>query len=293
MTEPYEVAHPGEGTPGAVLGRAREAAGLTAADVATQMRISLRQLEAIEADRYDELPGTVFVRGFVRNYARLLNIDPAPLLHALEPALGGDAPLKAQHYEGAMPDTRSSRARLWLAAFLVLIALVLGAAVYEYWRGRTAAAPIVGAPSATPAQDSAATVRPSETPASGSATEPIPLAPERIGETAASPQESGSSTPTETGGASSVAAQRKPAPAGGPSRLQVAFVQESWLEVRDGDGKLLFSGTGAAGSEQGFDGAPPFTLVVGNASGVRITYNQLPVDVTGRAARNIARFTLE
>jgi cytoskeleton protein RodZ len=99
--------------------------------MAGQMRISLRQLVAIEADRYEELPGPVFVRGFIKNYARLLNLDPAPLLRSLESALSADMPLREQHYEGAMPDSRSGRTRLWFAIFLVLLAGVLGAAAYE------------------------------------------------------------------------------------------------------------------------------------------------------------------
>lgn len=292
MTEPSDVARPNEGTPGAVLVAAREAAGLTAADVAGQMRISLRQLEAIEADRYEELPGPVFVRGFVRNYARLLNLDPAPLLQALDPALGGDAPLKAQHYEGAMPDNRSARARLWLVVFLVLVTVVLGAAAYEYWRGRTATDPAAGATSRDPVPGPTSLDPPAEAPVPRSSIEPIPLAPERIGDVPPTPPESGGA-PTDTVAGSSVVSPPKAATVSGPSQLKIEFVRESWLEVRDKEGKLLFSGTGAAGSEQSLDAAPPLELVVGNASGVRITYNHQPVDVAARAARNIARFTLE
>ncbi len=79
----------------------------------------------------------------------------------------------------------------------------------------------------------------------------------------------------------------------GTSRLHIQFVRDSWLEVREKDGKVLFSGMGTAGTDQNIDGAPPLELVVGNASGVRITYNLQPVDLTARASRNIARFTLE
>lgn len=286
MTEPSDLARPADRTPGSALAAAREAAGLTQTDMAGQMRISLRQLVAIEADRYEELPGPVFVRGFIKNYARLLNLDPAPLLRSLESALSADMPLREQHYEGAMPDSRSGRARLWLAIFLVLLAGVLGAAAYEYWRNRPAVESTVPAVGGAPKKSTASaptTIVPSTT------SEPVPLAPERVGEAATAPEKGALS-----GEATSVRGAADPAqPTPGTSRLHIQFVGESWFEVRDKSGKVLFSGTGSAGTEQNIDVAPPLELVIGNASGVRITYNRQPVDVTARASRNIARFTLE
>lgn len=283
------TALPGEGaaaasTPGARLASARLAAGLAVEDVAVQMRISLRQVEAIEADRYDELPGPVFVRGFVKNYARLLNLDPTPLLHALEPALGVDVPLRAQEYAGALPEhTRRGHMRLWLTLFVVMIVIVLGAAGYEFWRSRT----VPTAPAEEKPQQQSE--KPIDAPqAPNTATEPIPLAPERIVDAPAA-----EAAGTARGGGSVPSAL--PAPAASPrtASVEVTFMQDSWLEVRDEGGKLLFSGTGKANTSQTVTGEPPLDVLVGNASGVRIAYNQKPVDLNAHASRNIARFTLE
>ena len=71
-------------SPGASLSAARNEIGLSVADVARSLRLSVRQIEAIEADDFDKLPGKTFLRGFVRNYAKLLNIDPEPLLEACQ-----------------------------------------------------------------------------------------------------------------------------------------------------------------------------------------------------------------
>src|SRR5512139_2352546 len=68
---------------GAVLREAREQQGLSVADVANRIKFAPRQIEAMEADDYAQLPEATFVRGFVRSYARLLEIDAAPLLAAL------------------------------------------------------------------------------------------------------------------------------------------------------------------------------------------------------------------
>lgn len=282
------------GTPGAKLAAAREAAGLAPADVAAQMRISLRQLDAIEADRYDELPGAVFVRGFVRNYARLLNLDPLPLLHALEPALATDAPLRAHEYAGALPvHSRRGHMRLWLALFAVLVLAVLGAAAYEYWRSRTS--------SPTPAASGDAALKPEGSPpaapggllTSGTASEVVPLTPERVSQSMVeSPVPPVAPDAGAVGSMQVLAAPAAEAAARG-GRVELAFVAESWVEVRDRDGNVLLSATGAANSTRAVEGVPPLVVTVGNASGVRITYNQKPIDVAANASRNIARLTLE
>jgi cytoskeleton protein RodZ len=76
-------------------------------------------------------------------------------------------------------------------------------------------------------------------------------------------------------------------------RIVVHFARESWVEIRDRDSKVILSASGQPGSERTVEGLPPFTMVVGNAGGVRVTYNDQPIDVSAHATRNIARFTLE
>ena len=68
---------------GAALRAAREAAGLSADAVAQQLKLHPRQVRAIEEDDYGRLPGRTFVRGFVRNYARLVNLDADAIVAAL------------------------------------------------------------------------------------------------------------------------------------------------------------------------------------------------------------------
>ena len=322
-------------TPGAALATAREANGLSIAQVAEQMRISPRQVEAIEADRYGELPGTVFVRGFVRNYARLLKLDPVPLLNALEPALGGDVPLRAHEIAGALPETtRRGHGRLWLGVIVLVVAAAAIAAAYEWWRGRV---PAVGG--------GMSLVAPGETPAAPELPAPaaiapgqaqVPLAPERMTDSPASSASEGT-PPTGSVPPSEAAGGLSPAPATAPQgsaardvttpqgsaardvtapqgsaardvttpqgsaarassggvRIEIAFVADSWIELRDGAGNVEFSGTVPAGSTRSFEAQPPVDVVVGNASGVRITYNDRPFDLASHENRNIARFRLE
>lgn len=80
---------------GETLREARERRGLTIEQVAQETRISARFVEALEEERFEELPAPVYVRGFLRSYANFLRIDPQPLLDQLvggEPGLGAGPP---------------------------------------------------------------------------------------------------------------------------------------------------------------------------------------------------------
>ncbi|WP_341648617.1 helix-turn-helix transcriptional regulator [Thauera humireducens] len=71
-------AHDDVRSPGAALRAAREARGESVAEVAFALKLNPRQIAALEADDFAALPGTAFVRGFLRNYARYVGLDPAP-----------------------------------------------------------------------------------------------------------------------------------------------------------------------------------------------------------------------
>jgi cytoskeleton protein RodZ len=285
---------PGTGesvTPGAQLSAARIAAGLSVADVAAQMRITPRQVEALEGDRFEELPGPVFVRGFIRNYARVLKLEPVPLLHALEPMLAYDAPLKAQATAGRMPvATRRGRSNLLLACLASLFILVVIAGAYELWSRQRGAFLKAQPPVPAVAAPIAKEVKPQASPSTASQDAPQPSAKAAPDTAAPSADAASAGAPAE-----SVPAVPSPAPAQPPTggRIDVRFVRDAWVEIRDAEGRVLITGTGAAQSERHLEGKAPFSVVIGNVGGVTMTYNGKPVDFSAYAARNIARFTLE
>jgi hypothetical protein len=70
----------------------RETLGVTVREVADTLNLSITVVQALEADAYDRLPGTVFARGYIRAYARLLDLDPVPLLDLYpDQRIGSDA----------------------------------------------------------------------------------------------------------------------------------------------------------------------------------------------------------
>src|SRR3990172_6628531 len=70
-------------SPGRTLREARERLGLSVADVANQIKFATRQIDALEADNFQQLQGATFLRGFVRSYAKILHLDAQPLLDQL------------------------------------------------------------------------------------------------------------------------------------------------------------------------------------------------------------------
>jgi len=69
---------------GTYLRSERARRGMDIAEVAERTKVPIASLELIEADRFDELPGEVFVRGFVRAYARHLDLDAELALERLD-----------------------------------------------------------------------------------------------------------------------------------------------------------------------------------------------------------------
>lgn len=273
---------------GVALKAARSAQNLSVAEVARQLRLSVSQVEALEAGAFDRLPGPVFVRGFIRNYARLLKIDADGILRAID---GGIAAPQARIEAPPSQDIPypSAVVRRWpgyvLAALLVTAAL----AAYEfYWNEPTpatvskplavpaavVAVPAMPAQAFPPAADTAAvpTATQESSPAGKPAMQPASAAPSSL--PAASPQ---SDAQLQTG----------------EGEVRLVFDDKSWVQIRDRSGKTIFSRLNPGGTEQRVSGSPPFTLIVGNARGVRLTYNERPIDLERHIKIDVARFTLE
>jgi cytoskeleton protein RodZ len=120
---------------GQLLRKARLNRGLSVEEVARQLRLSVRQITALEEDDYSKLVSNTFLRGFVRNYAKLLQMDSSPLLQQLERLL---PPPPAQtityQIEGIpFPTNRKQGARSFLIVGGAILALVL--LIYEIYRG--------------------------------------------------------------------------------------------------------------------------------------------------------------
>ena len=98
-------------SPGAQLRRAREARGESVHEVAFALKLSPRQVDALERDDFDALPGMAFLRGFMRNYARYVGLDATPLLDAVQRMAGQGSPdlSPIRNADGDLPSGGSRR----------------------------------------------------------------------------------------------------------------------------------------------------------------------------------------
>ena len=123
-------------SPGARLRVAREARGESVHEVAFAIKLSPRQVEALEKDDFAALPGMAFVRGFARNYARYLGLDAAPLLDGIERMGGADQPdlSPIRNADGDLPAGGAGRRGSFPAGAVVAVLLVLlGVGWYFDW----------------------------------------------------------------------------------------------------------------------------------------------------------------
>ena len=80
---------------------------------------------------------------------------------------------------------------------------------------------------------------------------------------------------------------------GGKRELYFKFDEESWVEVRDRNDKVIFSKLNPAGSEERINATPPLKLIVGNARGGHLNYGDQPVNLEPHTGVTVARLTLE
>lgn len=290
---------------GAMLKAAREKAGLTPEQVGAQLKLSHHQIEALDADDFANLPGRTFVRGFVRNYARLVGLDPEVLMQMLDkalprpqpgtikPQLEGFSALDATYEQGG-----HHGALLW---FVVFLGLLIGGGVV-FWMIQKPIEPaleVTSMPINNAAPDVMAPV--------AVASEPTVLV--------ASREASASSVAvaSHTAAASAVVASRSAvvpisAPVTSPapmttsapavavasvtqkasvvvdanairSGVRIVASKESWVQVTDANGRRLQSGLLSAGSDQAWAGQAPYQVKVGNALNAKVYYRGQPVDL--------------
>jgi len=243
------------------------------AEVAALLKFAPRQLEALEQDKFDRLPGPTIARGMVRNYARLLKLEPEPLLERLGERLQpNDAARLAERFQQPVPFHDNARRSTVIYVGLSVAVLAVAAGVMYEWRSEKAApefvAPVtrVTPPVPLPAQQTASLVP--------VPTEPVPSAP--VAE----------DKPVEP------VIEKKAAP-GNMARIVLSCEQESWIEVKDGAGKLLASSLNPAGTKRIIEGRPPFDLTIGNAQHVRVSYNDRQIDLQPHIKVEVARLSLK
>lgn len=280
---------------GQQLRLARETRGLSILDIAQTLKLGTRQVEALESGDWQILPGNTFVRGFVRNYARIVQIDSAPLMDLLEGSLTKPVTNLAINDQSLsqMPQAgRSVSGRDRMVIFAGLFLVVLAALAYfllannlSAWRDG-----LQDFLDSVARKDESVVV--SVQPESSEPVFPPGATPQQIMNPQALP-----AAPAEAAVVASSSIQPADASAANttPPSGQIRFTvdKESWVEIRDRDNKPVFSQRVAPGVTQDVNGQGPFSLVVGYAPGVKVFWHGQQVDLAPHTRGDVARLVLE
>jgi len=308
---------------GESLRRARQARDETVGEVANALKLTQRQVEAMENDRFELLPGAAFARGFLRNYARHLNLDlDAEIANVrFEGEETSNKLTPIANAAGVMPDSEgASRTFAFMKFCVIVLVLIFLLGWYFDWfkvaeseparidtpataeRAETAVAP--------PPRVAPMTVAPVVSSQPGAVAAPVSPADSAMAENAvpvfrqAPPiisllPEDGAEPPapaSETSAAAAVTTESNIGTAATEvqsGQLVFTLRNSSWIQVRDRDGATLFSGTDTAGTTRKVQGTPPFSLVVGNAPDVTLEFNGRTIDMTANTHSGVARLTVQ
>jgi len=286
---------------GTLLRTARQAQGLHIAALAASIKVSQRKLELLEADRLAELPDATFARALAQTICRSLKIDPAPVLAALPQAPGYrldavdggiNTPFRDRpgHHEPA-PFLALTSPGVWVTALIAGAALLVLLMPAD-WASSIQSA-ISSQPPATPAS-AAPVVVANESPTLAAApvdvaAVPTDAASAAIGDVAASAVFV--ELPASSAASASPLTTTATAAAVGP--LQLKASAETWVEVVDGESRVLVSRMLASGEALVLDGASPFKLKIGNAAGTKVAFRGQAVDLASSTRDNVARLELK
>jgi len=303
------------GHPGATLASQREAMGWTVEQVAEQLKLAVRQVVAIEAGDYAALPSPAVTRGFVRAYAKILRLDPAPLV-AMCPvdnpppadaggAVRGNRPTSFSHSRYPTHGKRTSLPLAWIAGVVVVAAAGFAAwhfGLVKMPGSETAATndAIVTAPAETttgattqandpvhnPSVPLISVPAPADANASAGSNATTPAAPAA---TTTAPATTAAATPATTPAGMPPAAT----PAAGANTLVLNVREDSWIEVKPQGGKALISRLVRAGSTETVEVPGTATLVVGNPTAVTATLRGAAVALPPVPGKTISRVTIK
>ncbi|WP_229459220.1 helix-turn-helix domain-containing protein [Massilia cavernae] len=309
------------GIPGKTLAAAREALGWSVEQIADQLKMAVRQVVALEAGDYAALPGPAVVRGFVRAYAKVVKLDPVPLvaqiaLDAPEAGINGSVrPNRPTSFTQTRFPSHGKRGKL--PVMPIAIAVIAAAAAVGAWqfgfvpgmnRGATQPAATGDAGIATlpvPANGSAVTAPAMQDPSVPLISVPPPATPGTSGGASApvtnSPVQGVTPPPAAVAPAPAATAPVVTAPAAtapaaaapGANALVLQVREDSWVEVRNASGKPLIRRMVKGGGSATVDITDSSTVIVGNPSAVTATLRGAEVALPPQPGKTFSRVKVQ
>jgi len=295
------------GSFGERLRREREMRGISLDEIATATKISARNLKALEDEKFSQLPGGIFNKGFVRAYAKFLGIDEEQMVAEYSAASQEFESAREQKFrtdlskiEFRRPDDEEQReislepkSQWGTIALIVLIAVAVFGG-WEYYQKRKAErqqaqipAPIMAAPAPQQTPPQAVSSGNPATAATNTLAQPVvtPDAARVLAEDNKTP-DGKPKDGTESEANQSVTPVKEadlPPDPDGPIDVKIHANQDSWISIT-ADGKTIMKGTLSAASEKAVRAKDKVVVVLGNVGGVEVSYNGKPIENLGKGA---------
>jgi cytoskeleton protein RodZ len=287
---------------GAMLRKAREASGLHIAAMAVALKVPVKKLEALESDRFDLLPDTVFVRALASSVCRNLKIDPNPILERMPqiatPRLktdesGINTPFRETGSSLNLPFWEQLSKPMVLAVLLLIVAILVlvfvpfGSASGTKESKAENADIVLSVPTPTAVViDQPVSVEPPKPAPPATVIEPVQRDPQSIAQvlgTASAP------IPAAIGSTSAT-----PVAAVSVSGMVVLKARAStWVQVVDANGGVQVRKNMEEGEQISASGPIPLSVVVGRADAVEVQVQGKPFDLMRVAKENVARFEVK
>jgi len=287
------------------LRSARQAAGLSLEEVAAELKIRLKHLEAIEAGDFEDLPPPAFTAGFVRSYATLLGLDGCLLARQVREQMGIASATAELRFPEPVPESRLPGRAAMLSGLFGLVAIYFG------WIHDFSAAPGQALQSVEAVPERLAGLVDESEIARQDAS--LRSAGFRVAADGTRAQENRRVSPMDGAGEKAPAngaeideAMRQPAStvsqaevtaanAGATGRIRLTAKQDSWIRVVDGDGRERFSGVLRAGESWApkGEGSSRLKFTTSNAGGLSLVVDGEILAALGETGSFVADIALE
>ena len=299
-------------TLGAYLKRLRSEKNISVAEVAARMYLHPSVIDALEQDDHKNLPGRLYVYGYLQHYAKILNVpvDQILSMYKEDTAEPREQGTEAPTYQ--KPDTKEPKKWSYAIIYLALFILVLLS--FAFWRGKYAQEPvettggpdrpttIVEGPDTPPGQAQSTETEEAEQQTyaadipvreTAQEAETTPESADESQTTQAQQPETPTAT-TESEPGTTPTYEEKTITAGvGPDTVKLVLSIDCWIEIFDADNEKVFYDLARVGQTLVLSGNAPFSVLLGNADAATVEFNNTPFDITPHVTGiGIARFVL-
>ncbi|MCC5517936.1 cytoskeleton protein RodZ [Vibrio splendidus] len=291
---------------GTLLKNKRESLGLTQKQISDRLKLRVTLIQQIEENQFESDQVATFMRGYIRSYAKYVNLDEKVVLNALHHS--GDA----QHQEQEMlsfsrkTKTEKHNSRIMLLTWSIF-AVIVGISSLWWWQNQQqdtlsqslanteSSEELVVEESLDPELTSLEVIEAEQ----NTETSPVTENSDELTEVSSAedsvtldPVEVLEEAPEAADVASVTAESETVAPEAVVNELVMQFSADCWIQVKDASGKTLSTGIKKAGQTLNLSGTAPYKVILGAPEGVSMTFASEPVDLSGYTSGKVARITL-